>query len=97
MGSTVFDLKNDEVHEEKRSGCPFVVNDKLICAVDEKIKENHKFTINNLALELKQVLRTVIYKIVTEKLGRAIQNKRQIMLTKDAIFIHDNTRSHPAN
>lgn len=54
---------------EERSGRPSVVNDELVRAVDEKVKENRQFTMNALALGFPQVSRTVIYDIVTEKLS----------------------------
>lgn len=59
----------DTVHDEERSGRPSVVSDDLVCSVEEKIKENRKFTITDLAHEFPQVSRTVMYEIVTEKLG----------------------------
>lgn len=40
----------DQLHDEQRSRRPSVVINELVCGVDEKIKENRKFTINDLAL-----------------------------------------------
>lgn len=56
-----------QVHDEERSERQSVVVDGLVCADDEKIKKNRKFTINNL--EFSQVSRTAIYEVITVKLG----------------------------
>ena len=38
------------VHDEERSGRPSIVTDDLLAKVDEKIRENHRFTITELSL-----------------------------------------------
>src|SRR5215469_6009725 len=57
------------VHDEERSGRPSVITDDVVEKVNTTIRGNHCFTISELSLEFPQVLRSVIYDIVTEKLG----------------------------
>ncbi|GFX95014.1 histone-lysine N-methyltransferase SETMAR [Trichonephila clavipes] len=56
------------VHDEPRSGRPSVITDDLVKAVDEKIREDRRFTISTLALEFPNVGRTTLHKVVSEKL-----------------------------
>ncbi|GBN53302.1 hypothetical protein AVEN_246402-1 [Araneus ventricosus] len=52
------------VHDEARSGRPFVVNDGLVAKVNEKIRENRRFTIRMLCDELPQISKTVLHENV---------------------------------
>ncbi|GBN97838.1 hypothetical protein AVEN_172396-1, partial [Araneus ventricosus] len=56
-------------HDEARSGRPFVVNDGLVSKVNEKIRENRRFTIRMLCDEFPQILTTVLRKNVTNRLN----------------------------
>ncbi|GFY11564.1 histone-lysine N-methyltransferase SETMAR [Trichonephila clavipes] len=56
------------VHDEPRSGRPSVITDDLVNALDEKIREDRRFTISTLALEFPNVGRTTLHKVVSEKL-----------------------------
>ncbi|GBN86612.1 hypothetical protein AVEN_119606-1 [Araneus ventricosus] len=56
------------VHGEARSGRPSVVNDGLIVKVNEKIRENRRFTIRMLCDEFPQISKTVLHEIVTNRL-----------------------------
>ncbi|GFV00446.1 histone-lysine N-methyltransferase SETMAR [Trichonephila clavipes] len=58
----------ENVHDEPRSGRPSVITDALVNAVDEKIREDRRFTISTLALEFPNVGRTTLHKVVSEKL-----------------------------
>ncbi|GFS60812.1 histone-lysine N-methyltransferase SETMAR [Trichonephila clavipes] len=58
----------ENVHDEPRSGRLSVIPDDLVNAVDEKIREDRRFTISTLALEFPNVGRTTLHKIVSEKL-----------------------------
>ncbi|GFU22535.1 HTH_48 domain-containing protein [Trichonephila clavipes] len=55
----------ENVHGEPRSGRPSVITDDLVNAVDEKIREDRRFTISTLALEFLNVGRTTLHKIVS--------------------------------
>ncbi|GBO19683.1 hypothetical protein AVEN_146559-1 [Araneus ventricosus] len=57
------------VHDEARSGRPSVVNDGLVAKVNEKIRENSRFTIRMLCDEFPQISRTVFHEIVTNRLN----------------------------
>ena len=54
------------VHNEERSGRPSVVNEDLVQKVDEKERENRRFTISALFDCFPQYSRSVLYRIVIE-------------------------------
>ncbi|GFW28691.1 histone-lysine N-methyltransferase SETMAR [Trichonephila clavipes] len=58
----------ENVHDEPRFGRPSVITDDLVNAVDEKIREDRRFTNSTLALEFPNVGRTTLHKVVSEKL-----------------------------
>lgn len=57
------------VHDEEKSGRPSIVTDELVASVNEMIRSNRRFTITELSLCFPQISRTVVYEIVTQKLG----------------------------
>lgn len=57
------------IHDEERSGRPSVVSNDLVKKVDEKVRENRRFTISELSEQFPQISRTVLYEVVTDKLG----------------------------
>ncbi|GBM73885.1 hypothetical protein AVEN_40147-1 [Araneus ventricosus] len=57
------------VHDEARSGRPSVVNDGLVAKVNEKIRENRRFTVRMLRVEFPQISRTVLHEIVSNRLN----------------------------
>ncbi|GBO43755.1 hypothetical protein AVEN_49598-1 [Araneus ventricosus] len=57
------------VHDEARSGRPSVVEDGLVANVNEKIRENSRFTIRMLFDEFPQISKTVLHEIVTNRLN----------------------------
>ena len=57
------------VHDEERSGQRSVIKDDLVEKMNTTIRGNRRFTISELSLEFPQVSRSVIYDIVSEKLG----------------------------
>ncbi|GFX21015.1 histone-lysine N-methyltransferase SETMAR [Trichonephila clavipes] len=65
---TAFKDGRENVHDEPRSGRPSVITDDLVNAVDEKIREDRRFTISTLASEFPNVGRTTLHKVVSEKL-----------------------------
>ncbi|GFU74553.1 histone-lysine N-methyltransferase SETMAR [Trichonephila clavipes] len=56
------------VHDEPRIGRPSEITDDLVNAVDEKIREDRRFTISTLALEFPNVGRATSPKVISEKL-----------------------------
>jgi hypothetical protein len=56
-------------HDEERSGRPSVVSDDLVQNIDQKICERRRFTISELSCEFANISRTVLYAIITDRLG----------------------------
>ncbi|KAL4104977.1 hypothetical protein QTP88_020252 [Uroleucon formosanum] len=54
------------VHDEEKSGRPSIVTDDLVAKVDEKIRENRRFTITELSLCFSQIFRTLLFEIVSQ-------------------------------
>jgi hypothetical protein len=54
------------VHYDPQSSRLSVVNEDLVRAVEEKIKENRRFTITPLSLHFPQISRSLLHKIVSE-------------------------------
>jgi hypothetical protein len=55
--------------EEERSGRPSVVSDNLVQSVDQKSCETRRFTISEISCEFPQISRTLLYEIITVRLG----------------------------
>jgi len=67
----LFNEGRENVHDDPRSGRPSVVNEDLVRAVEEKIRENRRFTITSLSLHFPQISRSLLHKIVSDELGLA--------------------------
>jgi transposase len=63
-----FNEGRENVHDNKRSGRPSVVNEDLVRAVEEKIQENRRFTISILSLHFPQISLSLLHEIVSDKL-----------------------------
>ena len=57
------------MHDEVRSGCPSLVNDDLVCKVNERMRDDRRFTISDLSLHFPQISRTLLSDIVSSHLG----------------------------
>jgi len=64
----LFNEGRENVHDDLWSGRPSVVNEVLVHAVEEKIRENRRFTITSLSLHLPQILWSLLHEIVSDKL-----------------------------
>jgi len=53
------------MHDEARSGRPSLVNDDLVCKVNERVCNNRSFTIPDLSLHFPQISRTLLYDIIS--------------------------------
>jgi len=53
------------VHDEARSGRPSLVNDDLVHKVNERVRNDIRFTISDLSLHFPQILRTLLYDTVS--------------------------------
>ena len=63
----LFNEERENVHGDPRSGRPSVVNEDLVRAVEEKIRENRRFTIT-LSLHFPQISRSLLHEIVSDNL-----------------------------
>jgi len=66
----VFNEGRENVHDEARSGSPSLVNDDLVRKVNERVRDDRRFTISDLSLHFPQISRTLLYDIVNNHLGR---------------------------
>ena len=65
----IFNEGRQNVHDESRSGRPSLVNDDLVRKVNERVRDDRRFTISNLSLHFPQISRTLIYDIVSSHFG----------------------------
>jgi len=61
----MFNEGRENVHDEARSGRPSLVNDDLVCKVNERVRDDRRFTISDLSLHFHQISRTLLYDIVS--------------------------------
>jgi len=66
----VFNEGRENVHDEARSGRPSLVNDDLVRKVNERVRDDRRFTISDLSVHFPQISRTLLYDIVSSHLGR---------------------------
>ncbi|GBN96915.1 hypothetical protein AVEN_125718-1 [Araneus ventricosus] len=64
-----FKAGRDKVHDDSRSGRLSVITDDMVASVEAKILENRHFTISTLSNGFLEVSRSVLYKLVSEKLN----------------------------
>ncbi|XP_025412441.1 protein GVQW3-like [Sipha flava] len=64
------DFKNERTNvlDEERSGRPSRQTDEIVSLVDQKLRSDRRLTISALSDEFLNLRRTIVYKIVTEKL-----------------------------
>lgn len=65
----MFNDRQTNVHDDKRSGWPSVVTDELKRRIAKKIQEDRRFTIDGLHAFFPDISRTVCNEIVTDELG----------------------------
>jgi len=66
----MFNEGRENVHDEARSGRPSFMNDDLVRKVNERVRDDRRFTISDLSLHFSQISRTLLYDIVSSHLGR---------------------------
>jgi len=59
----------ENVHDEARIGRLSLVNDDLVRKVNERVRDDRRFTISDLSLHFPQISRTLLYDIVSSHLG----------------------------
>ena len=65
----MFSEGRENVQDEARSGRPSLVNDDLLRKVNERVRNDRRFTISDLSLHFPQISRTLLYDIVSSHLG----------------------------
>jgi len=60
----MFNEGRENVHDQARSGRPSLVNDDLVRKVNERVRDDRRFTISNLSLHFPQISR-ILYDIVS--------------------------------
>ena len=61
----MFSEGRENVHDETRSGRPSMVNDDLVRKVNERVRDDRRFTISYLSLHFPQISRTLLYDTVS--------------------------------
>jgi len=61
----MFSEGRENVHDEAQSGRPSLVNDDLVRKVNERVRDDRRFTISDLSLHFPQISRTLPYDIVS--------------------------------
>ena len=57
------------MHDEARSGRPSLVNCDLVHKVNERVREDRRFTISDLSVHFPQISRTLLYDICQLSFG----------------------------
>ena len=65
----MFNEGRQNVHCEARSGGPSLANAGLVRKVNERVRDDTRFTISDLSLHFPQISRTLVYDIVNSLLG----------------------------
>ena len=65
----MFNEGRENVHDEARTGRPSLVNDYSVRKVNERVRDDRRFTISDLSLHFPQISKTVLYDIVSSHLG----------------------------
>jgi len=66
----MFNEGRENVHDEARSRRACLVNDNLVLKVNERVRDDRRFTISDLSLHFPQISRTLLHHIVSSHLGR---------------------------
>jgi len=61
----MFNEGQENLHDEVRSGRPSLVNDGLVRKVNERVRDDRRFTVSNLSLHFPQISRNPLYDIVS--------------------------------
>ena len=57
----VFNEGRENLHDEARSGRLSLMNDDLVRKVNERVRDDRRFTISDLSLHFPQISRTLLY------------------------------------
>ena len=59
----MFNEGRENVHDEVRSGRPSLLDDNLVRKVNERVRDDRRFTISDLSLHFPHISRTLLYGI----------------------------------
>jgi len=62
---SMFNEGRENVHDMARSGCPSLVNGDLVRKINERVRDDRRFTISDLSLHFPQILRSLLYDIIS--------------------------------
>jgi len=65
----IFNEGRDNLYDEAQSGRPSLLNDDWVRKVNERVRDDRRFTISDLSLHFPQISRTLLYDIVSSHLG----------------------------
>jgi len=61
----MFHEGRENVHDEAQNGRPCLVNDDLVRKINERVRDDRRFTISDLSLHFPQISRTLLHDIVS--------------------------------
>jgi len=61
----MFNEVRENVHDEARSVRPSLVNDDLVRKINERVRDDRRFTISDLSLHFPRISRTLLYDTVS--------------------------------
>jgi len=61
----MFNERRENVHDEARSGRPSLINDDLVRNVNERVRDDRRFTISDLSLHFPQISRTLLHDTIS--------------------------------
>ena len=61
----IFNEGRENVRDEVQSGRPSLVNDDVVRKVNERVRDDRRFTISDLSQHFPQISRTLLYDIVS--------------------------------
>ena len=61
----MFNWGRQNVHDEARSECPSSVNDDLVRKVNERVRDDKRFTISDLSLHFPHISKTLLHDTVS--------------------------------
>jgi transposase-like protein len=85
----LFNEGRESVHDDPRSGRPSVVNEDLVPAVEEKIRENRRVTITSLSLHFPQISRSLLHEIVCTLGAEDAYGRTQIETAGQCVGLSD--------
>ena len=68
----IFNEERENMHDEAWSGLPPLVNDDLVCKVNERVHDDRRFTISDLSLHFPRISRTLPFFCFMIMLGRTL-------------------------